>query len=76
MPPELPGDFIFSAECGCASGDFELNVFRPMIAHNFLHSLNDHCAIGIEPHRARIAELVARRDNVAVARRVFRECAK
>jgi fumarate hydratase class II len=55
---------------GGASGNFELNVFRPMIAHNFLHSVrlladglnsfNDHCAVGIEPHRARIAELVAR----------------
>ncbi|MDR3453768.1 MAG: class II fumarate hydratase [Rhodoferax sp.] len=55
---------------GGASGNFELNVFRPMIAHNFLHSVrlladglasfNDHCAVGIEPNRARIAELVAR----------------
>ncbi len=55
---------------GGASGNFGLNVFRPMIAHNFLHSVrllddglnsfNDHCAVGIEPHRARIAELVAR----------------
>ena len=55
---------------GGASGNFELNVFRPMIAHNFLHSVrlladglnsfNDHCAIGIEPNRERIAELVAR----------------
>ncbi|TAM37929.1 MAG: class II fumarate hydratase [Burkholderiaceae bacterium] len=55
---------------GGASGNFELNVFRPMIAHNFLHSarlladglnsFNDHCAVGIEPNRARIAELVAR----------------
>ncbi len=55
---------------GGASGNFELNVFRPMIAHNFLHSarlladglnsFNDHCAVGIEPNRASIAELVAR----------------
>ena len=54
---------------GGASGNFELNVFRPMIAHNFLQSVrllsdgltsfNDHCAVGIEPNRARIAELVA-----------------
>ena len=51
-----------------ASGNFELNVFRPMIAHNFLQSLrlladgmrsfNDHCAVGIWPNRERIAELV------------------
>ena len=55
---------------GGASGNFELNVFRPMIAHNFLQSVrlladgmasfNDHCAVGIEPNRERIAELVAR----------------
>ncbi len=55
---------------GGASGNFELNVFRPMIAHNFLQSarlladgmrsFNDHCAVGIEPNRERIAELVDR----------------
>ncbi len=55
---------------GGASGNFELNVFRPMIAHNFLQSVrlladgmvsfNDHCAVGIEPNRARIEELVNR----------------
>jgi fumarate hydratase class II len=55
---------------GGASGNFELNVFRPLIAHNFLQSVrlladglrsfNAHCAIGIEPKRARIAELVSR----------------
>ncbi|MGB3069279.1 MAG: class II fumarate hydratase [Ottowia sp.] len=55
---------------GGASGNFELNVFRPMIAHNFLQSVrlladgmvsfNDHCAVGIEPNRTRIDELVSR----------------
>jgi len=55
---------------GGASGNFELNVFRPMIVHNFLQSVrlladgmgsfNDHCAAGIEPNRERIAELVGR----------------
>jgi fumarate hydratase class II len=55
---------------GGASGNFELNVFRPMIAHNFLQSVrlladgmasfNDHCAVGIEPNRERITELVER----------------
>ncbi len=54
---------------GGASGNFELNVFRPMMAHNFLQSVrlladgmvsfNDHCAVGIEPNRQRIAELVS-----------------
>ena len=53
---------------GGASGNFELNVFRPMVAHNFLQSVrlladgmvsfNDHCAKGIQPNRARIAALV------------------
>ena len=55
---------------GGMSGNFELNVFRPLIAHNFLQSVrlladgivsfNDHCAAGIEPNRDRIAELVSR----------------
>jgi fumarate hydratase class II len=55
---------------GGASGNFELNVFRPLVAHNFLQSVrlladgmvsfNDHCAVGIEPNRERIAELVDR----------------
>lgn len=53
---------------GGASGNFELNVFRPMVAHNFLQSVrlladgmvsfNDHCAVGIEPNRERITQLV------------------
>jgi fumarate hydratase, class II len=44
---------------GGALGHFELNVFKPMIIYNFLHSarligdvcisFNDKCAIGIEP---------------------------
>lgn len=55
---------------GGASGNFELNVFRPMIAHNFMQSVrlladgmrsfNEHCAVGIEPNLARIEELVDR----------------
>lgn len=53
---------------GGASGNFELNVFRPMIIHNVLQSLRlladgmqsftDHCAQGIEPDRERIQQLV------------------
>ena len=49
---------------GGASGNFELNVFRPLVAHNFLQSVrlmadgmvsfDEHCAVGIEPNRARI----------------------
>ncbi|HEX7913410.1 MAG TPA: class II fumarate hydratase [Paraburkholderia sp.] len=53
---------------GGAGGNFELNVFRPMIAHNVLqsvrlladgaHSFNDNCAVGIEPNRERIDTLL------------------
>jgi fumarate hydratase, class II len=53
---------------GGASGNFELNVFRPMIAHNILQSIrlladgsrsfNDNCAVGIEPNRTRIDTLL------------------
>ena len=53
-----------------ASGNFELNVFKPVIIHNLLQSLRlladgalgfeQHCARGIEPDRARMAELVQR----------------
>ncbi|MCD1127403.1 class II fumarate hydratase [Jinshanibacter sp. LJY008] len=53
---------------GGASGNFELNVYRPMIIDNFLqsarlladgmNSFNKHCAIGIEPNRKRIAQLL------------------
>lgn len=49
---------------GGASGNFELNVFKPLIAYNFLQStrlLGDacrmfdlHCARGIEPNRQRL----------------------
>ena len=51
-----------------SQGNFELNVFKPVIAYNYLQSVrlladaaksfNDHCAVGIEPDRARIQELV------------------
>ena len=53
---------------GGASGNFELNVFRPLIIRNFLHSVkllacacagfNEHCAAGIEPDRVRIDKLM------------------
>ena len=53
---------------GGGSGNFELNVFRPMIAHNVLQSIrlladgaqsfNDHCAVGIEPNHERIDTLL------------------
>ncbi|WP_250499778.1 class II fumarate hydratase [Caballeronia sp. GAWG1-5s-s] len=53
---------------GGASGNFELNVFRPMIAHNVLQSIrlladgaqsfNDNCAVGIEANQERIDSLL------------------
>jgi fumarate hydratase class II len=55
---------------GGASGNFELNVFKPLIARNVLHSVrlladacdsfDRHCARGIEPDRARIRAHVER----------------
>lgn len=49
---------------GGMNGHFELNVFKPLIIYNFLHSarllgdacvsFNDNCAIGIEPNMASI----------------------
>ncbi len=49
---------------GGATGHFELNVFKPVIIYNFLHSarligegcisFNDKCAVGIEPIEANI----------------------
>ncbi len=53
---------------GGANGHFELNVFKPMMAYNFLHSarligdvcvsFNDNCAAGIEPIRENIQKHV------------------
>jgi fumarate hydratase class II len=53
---------------GGTQGHYELNVFKPMMAYNFLQSaelLGDaaisfdvNCAIGIEPNHSRINELV------------------
>ena len=55
---------------GGASGNFELNVFKPLIAHNVLQSIRlladgmnsfeQHCVRGIQANRERIAELMER----------------
>ena len=55
---------------GGASGNFELNVYRPLIIHNVLQSIRlltdgmtsfeAHAVRGIEANRARIGELVDR----------------
>ena len=55
---------------GAASGNFELNVFKPVIIHNVLQSIRlladasrsfeQFCAAGIEPNRDRIADNLER----------------
>src|SRR5262245_41985648 len=55
---------------GGASGNFELNVFKPLIIHNVLQSINlladatlsfeEHCARGLEPNLPRIREQLER----------------
>jgi fumarate hydratase class II len=59
-----------AVQFGAMSGNFELNVYKPLIAHNVLQSIrllgdgmasfDAHCARGIEPNRERIADLVSR----------------
>jgi len=54
---------------GGATGHFELNVFKPVMIYNFLHSarligdgcvsFNDRCAVGIEPIMANINKHVS-----------------
>ncbi|PJZ62853.1 class II fumarate hydratase [Leptospira adleri] len=51
---------------GGASGNFELNVFKPLIIHNVLNSIRllsdsclsfeEHCARGIEPNKEKLNE--------------------
>ena len=55
---------------GGAAGNFELNVFKPLIAHNFLQSIrlladgmfgfDHHCVQGITANRQRITDLMER----------------
>lgn len=57
-----------SIAVGGMQGHYELNVFKPLMAVNFLQSaqllgdacisFNEHCAQGIEPNYTRIEELV------------------
>ena len=60
---EVMGNDV-AVSIGGASGNFELNVFKPLIIHNVLrsirllsdsmHSFNEFCAVGIEPNYQRI----------------------
>ncbi len=53
---------------GGSSGNFELNVFKPLMIYNLLQSIrlladacesfNDNCAVGIKPRKDRIDELM------------------
>lgn len=62
---------------GAASGNFELNVFKPLILHNFLQSIrllsdgiasfDRHCVSGIEPNTQRISELMSHSLMLATA---------
>jgi fumarate hydratase, class II len=54
---------------GASQGNFELNVFKPVIIHNYLHSVRlladaskmfrEHCAEGIEPNLPKIKDYLA-----------------
>jgi fumarate hydratase class II len=60
-----------------AAGQFELNVYKPVLIHNLLQSVrlladgalsfDAHCARGIAPDRERMAELVGRSLMLATA---------
>lgn len=53
-----------------AGGNFELNVYKPMLAHNVMESARmltdacnsfaDHCVVGIAPNRDKIDEYLSR----------------
>jgi fumarate hydratase class II len=55
---------------GASQGNFELNVFKPVIIHNFLHSVRlladachmfrEHCVEGLQPERQNIASYLER----------------
>ena len=55
-----------SVAIAAASGNFELNVYKPVLIHNFLQSVRllgdaaasfeEHCAVGIEPNLERVEQ--------------------
>ena len=66
---QVLGNDVAIAVAG-SQGNFELNVFKPVLIRNFLHSVRilsdacrpfrEFCVEGIQPNRERIAELVDR----------------
>ena len=63
---QVIGNDVAVGDRAAPRGNFELNVFKPVIVHNVLQSIrlladacesfDEHCARGIEPNRARIDE--------------------
>jgi fumarate hydratase class II len=57
-----------AATIGGSNGHFELNVFKPMLIRNLLHSVRllgdaavsftDNCVVGIQANEVRIAKLL------------------
>ena len=68
IKPSLSQKRNASANVGGASGNFELNVFKPLIIHNFIHSAKllskgvegfaQHCIAGLQANAPRIDELM------------------
>jgi fumarate hydratase class II len=66
-----------SVAVAAQSGNFQLNVMLPLIAHNLLsgilllargaRSLGDHCIAGAEPNQARLNEALARNPILVTA---------
>jgi fumarate hydratase, class II len=64
---QVTGNHVAISIAG-SQGHFELNVYKPMMIHNFLescrlladacHSFTDNCIVGIVPNRRRIEELL------------------
>jgi fumarate hydratase, class II len=84
LPANEPGSSIMPGKMVCvqvmgndaaiafagSQGNFELNVFKPVIIHNLLHSIRlladacgsftDHLVVGLEPNRPQIEALMQR----------------
>ncbi len=59
-----------AVQMAASQGNFQLNVFKPLIAHNLLESIEllrggcdsfrEHCVVGMEADEARLADLLNR----------------
>ena len=69
LAAQVLGDDV-AVNVGGASGNFELNVFKPVIIYNFLQStrliadgaesFREHCVVGIEPNAEKLQENLER----------------